>query len=130
MNIIILIGRLTRDPELKTLQSGSTLANFTLAVDRFKKGEEKTADFFTCTAWGKTAEALCHYSHKGDKISVQGSVQFRQFKDKDGADRIATEVAVDRIEFISDKRAAQTAQQAPAATQEPQEGPQALPFEI
>ncbi|WP_276924246.1 single-stranded DNA-binding protein [Faecalibaculum rodentium] len=79
MNITNLTGRLTKDIELRTTQSGKTVANFTLAVNRrFKSHGQPDADFFRCQAWGKTAEVLHQYTHKGSQIGVTGRLQNRK----------------------------------------------------
>jgi single-strand DNA-binding protein len=107
MNKAILIGRLTRDPELKTTQTaGAALCNFTIAVDRRfqKQGEEKQADFINCVAWRTTAEFITKYFRKGSKIVVVGSIQTRKYEDKDGRMVYVTEVVVDEVEFAESKR--------------------------
>ena len=100
MNKVILIGRLTREPELKILESGKEVGKFTLAVDRFKKGE---ADFFNCVAWGKVAEVVANYTQKGSKIMVEGRVETRTY-DKDGSKVFYTEVIVSNVELLDSKK--------------------------
>lgn len=130
MNSIILIGRVTRDIEAKTLTSGSKVCNFALAVDRRTK-DGKTTDFIDCAAWGKTAEVLETYIKKGNRLAVMGSLQTRTYQDKDGNDRKATEVLVERIDFIdsNNTQASEPAQQAQPAQQVPAKKVE-LPFEI
>ena len=101
MNKTIVTGRLCREIELRTLPTGSITTDFTLAVDRRKK--EDGADFIDCVAWGKTAELLDQYTHKGDKIGVCGRLATRSFTDKNNVKRKVTEVIVEDIEFLQPK---------------------------
>lgn len=100
MNSVILIGRLTKDPELRFIAgSGKAVANFDLAVERdFSK--DKEADFFKIVVWGKTAEAVANYTAKGKLIAVKGSLQNDKWKDKEGNNRITTKVIADRVQFL------------------------------
>lgn len=102
MNNITIIGRLTATPELKSTQSGVNVCSFTVAVDReFKaKSGEHEADFFTVVAWQKTAEFICSYFGKGQKIGLVGRLQSRKYEDKQGNPRTAVEVVAERVEFI------------------------------
>lgn len=105
MNKVILIGRLTRDCDLKHSQTGQTVAKFTLAVDRrFKKDNEQSADFIFCTAFGKTAEFCEKYAHKGVKFALVGRIQTGSY-DKDGTKVYTTDVIVDEMEFAESKKA-------------------------
>ena len=101
MNKIILAGRLARDPELKTTNTGTEVCNFAIAVDRrfTAKGEEKQADFINCTAWQKTGVFINSYFKKGDGITVDGRLESRKYVDKDGNNRIAWDVICDNVEF-------------------------------
>jgi single-strand DNA-binding protein len=103
MNKIVLLGRLTRDIELR--QAGETsVANFSLAVNRtFKRDGEPDADFFNCVAFGKRAETLAQYVHKGNQLAVEGHVQMGQYTNKDGANVKTFEVVVDCFDFIGSK---------------------------
>ena len=105
MNNINLMGRLTFKPELKVTPSGVNVCRFQIAVDRkyTPKGEEKKTDFIDCVAWRQTADFLCKYFHKGNKIAVDGSLQTRNYKDKDGNNRKACEVNVENIYFCGGK---------------------------
>lgn len=113
MNKIILLGRLTRDPEIKYTQTGACVAQFTLAVDRPVKNQdgEKEADFIQCVAWSKTAEVIGNHVHKGQRLLVEGRLQIRSYDAKDGSKRWVTEVIVNHGEFIERK------EQQPAAPQ-------------
>lgn len=100
MNLVVLTGRLTRDPELKYGQSGKAYSRFSLAVDRpFQKGE---ADFINCVAFGKTAELIGEYLRKGRKVGVQGSLQMNRYE-VNGEKRISYDVLVNSIEFLESK---------------------------
>lgn len=106
MNKAILMGRLTRDPEAKTTQSGTNKATFTIAIDRrFQKpGEERQADFINCVAWGKQADLIAEHFRKGSRICVAGSIQTRKYEDKDKRTVYVTEVVVDELEFVDPKK--------------------------
>ena len=100
MNIVMLIGRLTRDPELRFIpQSETAVANFTLAIDR-PLAKEKTADFIRITCFGKTAELCERFLAKGRLVAVQGRIQTGSYKDKNGETRYTTDVYADRVEFL------------------------------
>ena len=102
MNKVVLIGRLTKDPELKyTPGAGTAVTTITLAVDRrFKKDGQKEADFIPIVIWGKQAEATAQYITKGKLISVAGRIQTRSYDAKDGSKRYVTEVVAEEVEFI------------------------------
>lgn len=106
MNKVILMGRLTRDPEVKTTQNQVEVCSFTLAVDRKYKNADgkKDADFISCVAWRKAAQLLGQYFKKGSRLGVVGSVSTRTYDDKEGKKVYVTEVAVDEIEFIDSKK--------------------------
>jgi single-strand DNA-binding protein len=101
MNKVILIGRLTKDPEVKNTASQVTVCRFTIAVDRrFKDNNgQRQADFISCVAWRQTASFISSYFHKGSKIAVVGSIQTRTYDDNSGQKRYVTEVVVDEAEF-------------------------------
>ena len=105
MNSICLMGRLTADPELYNTQSGVAVTSFKLAVDRdyTPKGQEKQADFIPVVAWRQTAEFVCRYFRKGQRIALQGSLQSRSYTDKDGNKRTAYEVVADNVFFAESK---------------------------
>lgn len=108
MNKAILIGRLTRDTDVKVSSTGMTVARFSLAVDRrFKKDGEKTCDFINCIAFSKTAEFLEEYGKKGMKFVVEGSIQTGSYTNKDGNKVYTTDVAVQSVEFAESKASAQ-----------------------
>lgn len=105
MNEVILVGRLTRDPELRYTGDQTPVVSFNLAVDRtFKnKDGEREADFPNCIAWRKTAELIAENLTKGRRIGVVGRLQTRSYDDKDGKKVYVTEVVVDRFEFLDSK---------------------------
>lgn len=104
MNYIALHGKLTADPELKTVGSGVECCSFTVAINRpTSKDKEKITDFIPCTAWRQTAAFLSKYFHKGDGIIVEGALQSRKYTDKEGNNRTAYDVNVNHIEFCEKK---------------------------
>lgn len=109
MNKVIIIGRLTKEPEIRTTQSQIPVASFTLAVDRrFKTSDgEKQADFIPVIAWRKLAELSGQYLKKGSKVSIVGNIQTRNYEDKDGKKVYATEVVAEELYFLDTKKADQ-----------------------
>jgi len=105
LNEIILMGRLTRDPELRYTASNTPVASFSLAVDRdfAPKGEEKQTDFIDCVAWRQTGEFASKYFQKGSMAAVKGRLQIRDWQDKEGNKRRSAEVVVDNIYFGESK---------------------------
>ena len=105
MNKIILIGRITRDIEVKTVQSGTAVCSFALAVDRkFKdKDGQRQADFISCVAWRQQAELLGKYFQKGSRVGIIGNLQTRTYDDTNGKKVYVTEVLVDEVEFVESK---------------------------
>ena len=102
LNVCVLTGRLTTDPELKTTDSNTFVVSFSLAVQRnykAKDSEEYPTDFLNCVAWRNTAEFIANYFKKGSMITVEGSLESRKFTDKNGNNRTAIEVRVDRAHF-------------------------------
>ena len=106
MNTICLMGRLTADPELRNTQGGVAVTSFTLAVERdyTPKGQEKQADFIPVVAWRQTAEFVCKYFHKGQRAALTGSLQTRQYTDRDGSKRTAYEVVAEHVYFAESKK--------------------------
>lgn len=104
MNRVILLGRLTKDPEVRYTQTGKVVCQFTLAVDRPFSGQEgkKEADFIPVVIWGKQAETLGNSVTKGQRLLVEGRLQVRSY-DKDGSKHFVTEVIADRFEYIERK---------------------------
>lgn len=107
LNHITIMGRLTRDPELRYTQSQTPVASFTLAVDRDfggRDGGERQTDFIDCVAWRQTAEFVSKYFAKGSMAVVSGRLQIRDWTDRDGGKRRSAEVVVDNIYFGESKR--------------------------
>jgi single-strand DNA-binding protein len=105
MNITMLVGRLTKDSELRFTENEKKVGNFTLAINRDYKntnGEYET-DFINCVVFGEQAETLNKYTQKGDLIGVQGRLQTRNYEDKEGKKHYITEVLVNKVQFLSTK---------------------------
>lgn len=102
MNKVVLIGRLTKDPELKfTPGNGTAVTTFTLAVDRrFSKDGQREADFIPIVVWGKQAESTANYMSKGKLMGVSGRIQTRSYEAKDGTRRYVTEVIAEEVKFL------------------------------
>ena len=110
INNVVLVGRLTADPELKEVGKEGKVVNFTVAVPRSYKnsdGDYET-DFIQCNVWNQIAENMSEYCKKGDLVGVKGSLQTSSFEDKDGNKRYKTDVRVDRITFLSSKKEDET----------------------
>lgn len=121
MNKVILIGRLTSDPETRTSQTGVTSVTFTVATDRFLgKDKEKEADFIRCVAWGKTGEFVAKYFTKGKPIALEGNIKTGSYE-KDGVKHFTTDVWVDRAEFAGNAPNGNNAPKAPQQTTAPAE---------
>lgn len=105
LNCAVLMGRLVADPELKTIANHISVVSFRIAVDRAfqKQGEERQADFIDIVAWRQTAEFVCRYFKKGSMIAVQGSIQTRNYEDKQGNKRTAVEIVADNVSFCGSK---------------------------
>lgn len=111
MNKVVLIGRLTKDPELRKTPTDLSVCQFTIAVNReYSKNEEQQTDFINCVAWRNQADNLCKYQHKGNLIAVDGSIQVKTYDDDKGIKKYVTEVVANHIDFIEKK------EQAPAPT--------------
>lgn len=104
LNKIVLMGRFTKDAELRSTASGKSVASFTLAVDRdFKPNGEKETDFINCVAWGSTAEFVSKYFNKGSMAAVEGRLQIRPYETENGK-RTAAEVVINNIYFGESKK--------------------------
>lgn len=106
MNKVVLLGRLTKDIEVRYTESGTAVGNLTLAVKRRIKNTdgEYESDFINCVCWKETAETMNKYLKKGDPVLVEGRIQTRNFEDKDGNKRYATEVVIEHMDFIGSKK--------------------------
>ncbi|MGG3734486.1 single-stranded DNA-binding protein [Heyndrickxia coagulans] len=112
MNRTILVGRLTKDPELKYTQNGVAVVSFTLAVNRpFKNNGEQQADFINVVAWRKTAENAANYLNKGSLVAVDGRIQTRNYEAQDGRRVYVTEVVADQVSFLEPKKQEQKKQE-------------------
>lgn len=105
LNCVIIMGRLTADPELRTTANGLSVTSFTVAVDRrFQRtGEERQTDFINVVAWRQTADFVTRFFKKGQMIAVQGSLQVRNYEDKNGNKRTAYDVVADNVSFCGSK---------------------------
>ena len=113
MNKVLLIGRLSKDPELKRTNTNISVCSFSIAVNRNYTSEDgtKPVDFINCVVWRTQAENLVKYMRKGYQIAVEGNLQVRTYQDNNGATRYVTEVVCDKIEFLTTKTEAQKSQQ-------------------
>ena len=107
LNNVVLVGRLVAEPELKEVGQEGKVVNFTIAVQRSYKNDEGQyeADFIQCNVWNHVAESMKEYCHKGDLIGVKGILQSSSYEDKEGNKRYKTEVRVDKVTFLSSKKA-------------------------
>jgi len=123
MNKVMLIGRLTRDPEMRYTQAGLAVASFSIAVDRVAKNQDgsKKTDFFRCNAWRQKAEFVNQYVGKGRLVAIDGRIELNEYIDKDGAKRFSTDIVCDNVELLDSNKE----QQAPAG--EPQPYPASAP---
>lgn len=104
-NLVVLTGRLTADPELKTTANGIPVTTFSIAVDRrYRSGEERQTDFINIVAWRQSAEFITKYFKKGNLIGIEGSIQTRRYQDKNGNNRTAFEVVASNVQFVESKR--------------------------
>lgn len=132
INSIVIMGRLTYEPELRATPSGVSVVRFQVAVDRSyqKAGEERKTDFIDCTAWRQTAEFVCKYFHKGSMIAVEGSLQTDNYTDQNGEKRKSVQLVASQVSFCGSKAesGAQTAAPASDAEFEPIDDDDDLPF--
>ena len=133
MNKVFLIGNLTRDPELSETNSGVSVCNFSIAVNRRRASAdaEQQTDFFSVTAWRALAENIARYCKKGNKIAISGQIQIRQYEDREGAKKTSVYVVAEEVEFLSQKsndeaRTQETPKKKPAL--EPFDDDSDLPF--
>ncbi len=105
MNVVVLVGRLTDNPELRKTGNDISVVRFSIAVDRaYKSGEERQADFINIVAWRQTAEFISRYFTKGQRIGIEGSLRMNRYTDKDGNNRTTYEVVVNNAHFVENKR--------------------------
>ena len=119
-NKILLMGRLTKDPELRTTQSGVTMCRFSISVDRaYSKGQEKQTDFFDITAWRQTAEFVSKWFSKGKCILIEGKLQNNNYTDQNGVKQYRNAIIADNVAFCGDKSGGQQSGQQAAPAQQP-----------
>ena len=105
INRVVLVGRLTKEPELRTTPSGSKVCQYTLAVNRTRKADgQPEADFISCVSWNKTAELMNQYLSKGTLIGIEGRIQTRNYDDNSGRKVYVTEVITDSVQFLESKQ--------------------------
>ena len=114
LNRALLVGRLTRDPELRRTGSGKAVTSFNLAVERNFKSDDREADFINCVCWGKIAENTERYCSKGSMVSIDGRIQTRNYDNSQGQKVYVTEVIADSVQFIQTNRNNNTATAAQA----------------
>ena len=108
MNVLVMMGRLTRDPEVRYGANGNAVARFSLAVDRrFKREGQADADFFNCVTFGRQAEFVEKYLHKGVKVVIQGSLQNDNYQNREGQMVYRDQIVIDNVEFAESKAASQ-----------------------
>ena len=106
INRVVLVGRLTRDPDLRKTNSGASVVSFTVACDRrFKTQGQPDADFISCVAWNKVADLMAQYLHKGSLVGVEGRIQTRNYDDANGRRVYVTEVVAESVQFLEPKSA-------------------------
>lgn len=116
MNNVSLVGRLTKQPELRYTSQGTPVGTFTLAVNRMKKDE---ADFINCICFKKTAENVANYTDKGSQVAVTGSIQTRSYENKEGKRVYVTEVIANQVTFLDSKKSGQPKQEQPPKQDRP-----------
>lgn len=118
LNVVAIMGRLVADPELRTTQAGHSVCSFRIACDRsyVQQGQERQADFIDIVAWRQQADFVSKYFRKGSMIAIDGSLQTRQYQDKQGNNRTAVEVVANNISFAGAKR--QDSQSVPSYEQQ------------
>lgn len=121
LNTVILMGRLTADPELRTTTSNLSVLSFSVAVDRSyqSQGQERQTDFINCVAWRQNADFISRYFRKGQMIAIEGSIQTRSYEDKNGNKRTAFEVIVNRASFCGSKSETGAADRYPTPAAQP-----------
>lgn len=121
INRTVLIGRLTKTPELKSTRSGVSVTQFVLAVNRqfTDKSGRREADFISCVAWRKTAENITRYFHKGSLIGIDGRIQTRSYEDRNGGKVYVTEVMVENFSFLESKNGDSKSNAQPSSQNDP-----------
>lgn len=107
INVTTLTGRITKDPELRKTQNGTSVVSFTIACNRRVPSQGQDADFISCVAWNKTADFMAQYVRKGALLGLEGRIQTRSYDDKDGKRVYVTEVVADSVQFLESKKQAE-----------------------
>ena len=108
INRVGLVGRITKDPDLRKTQSGVSVVSFTIACNRRVPSQGQDADFINCVAWNKTADFMAQYVKKGALLGLEGRIQTRNYDDRDGKRVYVTEVVADSVQFLESKKAAES----------------------
>ena len=134
MNHVAIVGRMTANPEVRYTQGDNStcIASFTVALDRRSRNAEQTADFPNCVAFGKTAEFIEKYFHKGMRIGGTGRIQTRTYENREGRKVYVTEIVLEQVEFVESKgqQSAPAKESRPAPSNEPLDGFMNIPDEI
>lgn len=107
INRVVLVGRITKDPDLRKTQNGTSVVSFTIACNRHVPSQGQDADFISCVAWNKTADFMAQYVKKGALLGLEGRIQTRSYDDRDGKRVYITEVVADSVQFLESKKAAE-----------------------
>ena len=110
INRVVLVGRITKNLDLRKTQSGTSVVSFTIACNRRVPSQGQDADFINCVAWNKTADFMAQYVKKGALLGLEGRIQTRSYDDKDGKRVYVTEVVADSVQFLESKKQAENAQ--------------------
>jgi len=119
INRVVLIGRLTKDPDLRYTKSGSSVCGLSLAVSRTWKeesGKKEKASFFNCVAWARAGEVIAEYCKKGDRISVEGRLDQKTWTAQDGSNRSMVEIVIENFQFLQNKQGGQNQPQRPVSS--------------
>ena len=114
INKVVLVGRITRDPELRKTQNGTSVLSFTVAINRRFTSQDATADFINCVAWNKTAEFMSQYVRKGALLGVEGRIQTRNYEDNTGKRVYVTEVVAEQVQLLESKATSEIRQSQPS----------------
>lgn len=107
INRVVLVGRITKDPDLRKTQNGTSVVSFTIACNRRVPSQVQDADFISCVAWNKTADFMAQYVRKGALLGLEGRIQTRSYDDRDGKRIYVTEVIADNVQFLESKKQAE-----------------------
>lgn len=130
INRVVLVGRLTRDPELRRTQNGTAVASFTLAIDnRFKdENGDKTTSFIPCVVWNQQAENCVRFVHKGSLVGIEGRLNQRTYQNKEGNNVQVIEVMCDSVQYLDSKKQEESSQEVPKQTAKNNVDDDSLPF--